>query len=120
MLTKPYMSKMVDEKLCRSDNSRRGLGVKVQHITWFPEHIVLIERELPKRLFITTRQKELRKYGEALFKFQNGLELSCLPAQILEHLFCTFCGSSRIVPERFKCNAFREQRRFFPGELGVS
>ena len=67
------MSKMADEKLCRSDNSLCGLGVKVQGITWFPEDIVLIERELPKRLFITTRQKRLRKFGEALFKFQDDL-----------------------------------------------
>lgn len=55
------MSKMADEKLCRSDNSLCGLGVKVKGITWFPEGIVLIERELPKSLFITTRQKKTKE-----------------------------------------------------------
>lgn len=119
MLKKPYMSKMADEELCRSDNSRCGLGVKVQDVTWFPEDIVPIERELPKRLFLTTRQKELRKFGEALLKFRNGLELFCLACQILEHLFCSFCGSSRIITENFKCNTFKGQRRFFRGERGV-
>ena len=109
------MSKMADEKLCRSDNSLCGLGVKVKGITWFPEGIVLIERELPKSLFITTRQKKPRKFGEALFKFQDVLELSLLSSQILEHLFCSFCGSSRIITENFKCNALKGQRRFFRG-----
>lgn len=119
MLKKPYMCKMADEKLCRPDNSRRGLGVKVQDVTSFPEDIVLIDRELPACLFITTRQKKLRKSGEALFKFRNGLELSLLSSQILEHLFCSICGSSRIITENFKCNALKGQRRFFRGELGV-
>ena len=62
------MSKMADERPCRSLSSRRGLGVKVQDIAWFPGGIVLIERELPKRLFITTRQKEQRKSGKAFVK----------------------------------------------------
>ena len=98
---------MADEKLCRSDNSRCDLGVKVLDITWFPEGIVLIERELPTCLFITTRQKKLRKSGEASLKFRNGLELSLLSSQILEHLFCSFCGSSRIITKNFKCNTLK-------------
>ena len=67
-LRKPYKSKMADEKLCPSVNSRRGLGVTVQDVTWFPEDIVHIERELLKHLFITWKQKELRKSGEASLK----------------------------------------------------
>lgn len=97
---------MADEKLCPSVNSRCGLGVKVQDITWFPEDIVHIERELLKHLFITWKQKELRKSGEASLKFRNGLEFSCLASQILERLFRSFCGSLRIITENFKCNAF--------------
>jgi len=67
-LKKPYKSKMADEELCPSVNSRCGLGVKVQDITWFPEDIVYIERELLKHLFLTWKQKELRKFGEASLK----------------------------------------------------
>ena len=110
---------MAVEKLCRSLNSRCGLGVEVQDITWFPEDIVLIERELPNRVLITTKQKELRKSGEASLKFRNGLEFSCLASQTLEHLFGSFSGGVRIIAENCKCNAFKGQRRFFRGELGV-
>lgn len=110
---------MADEKLCRSVGSHCGLGVKVQDITWFPDDIVQIERELPERLFITTKQKELKKSGEALFKFRHGLEFCCLSPLLLEHLFCSFCGSLRIITENFKCNTFKGQRRFFRGEFRV-
>ena len=112
---------MADEKLSQSRRGLTGMGVKVQDITWFPGDIVQIERQLPKSLFklITSKQKELRKSGEALLRFRHGVEFCGLSPLLLEYLFCSFCVSLRIITENFKCNTFKGQRRFFRGEFRV-